>query len=79
MAKHGCDNEEHRHGEAHASFENGVERSKNELRDAGCRSKFDHRYRSGRPKVEQTGNCAGVAFPRRVVTPGRLLEAFKLT
>ena len=55
-------------------FENSAERYKYEFRDASCRYKYEYSYRSGRSRVEQSGDCSGIAFPRRVVT-----EAFKLT
>jgi surface antigen len=52
-------------------FENSAERYKYEFRDASCRYKYEYGYRSGRSRVEQSGDCSGIAFPQRVVMQGR--------
>ena len=52
-------------------FENSAERYVYEFRDASCRYKYEYSYRSGRARVDQRGDCSGIAFPQRVVTQGR--------
>jgi surface antigen len=52
-------------------FENSAERYVYEFRDASCRYKYEYGYRSGRAKVDQRGDCSGIAFPQRVVVQGR--------
>lgn len=52
-------------------FENSAERYRYEFRDARCRYKYEYHYRSGKSKVEQRGDCSGIAFPQRVVMQGR--------
>ena len=63
-------------GEGHDSgpyskFENTAEHYRYEFRDASCRYKYEYDYRSGRAKVEQRGDCRGIAFPQRAVIQGR--------
>jgi len=55
----------------YSKFENTAEQYRYEFRDASCRYKYEYNYRSGRSKVEQRGDCSGIAFPQRVVMQGR--------
>ena len=52
-------------------FENSREKYKYEFRDASCRYKYEYNYRNGKAKVDQRGDCSGIAFPQRVVMHGR--------
>lgn len=59
------------HGGPYTHFENSREKYKYEFRDASCRYKYEYNYRNGKAKVEQRGDCSGIAFPQRVVMHGR--------
>lgn len=48
-------------------FENNPAHYKYEYRDASCRYKYDYNYKNGKAKVEQEGDCGGIAFPRPVM------------
>jgi surface antigen len=56
---------------AYSNFENGRDKYKYEYRDASCRYKYEYNYRSGKTKVDQRGDCSGIAFPQRAVMRGR--------
>ena len=51
-------------------FENGRDKYKYEYRDASCRYKYEYSYRSGKTKLDQRGDCRGIAFPQRAVLHG---------
>jgi surface antigen len=51
----------------YSRFEDGRDKYKYEFRDARCRYKYEYSYKSGRTKVDQKGDCSGVAFARPVV------------
>jgi len=55
----------------YSKFENTAEQYRYEFRDATCRYKYEYNYGTGRSKVEQRGDCSGIAFPQRVVMQGR--------
>ena len=55
----------------YSKFENTAEQYTYEFRDASCRYKYEYDYRSGRSKVEQRGDCRGIALPQRAVMQGR--------
>ena len=59
------------HSGPYTHFENSREKYKYEFRDASCRYKYEYNYRNGKAKVEQRGDCSGIAFPQRVVMHGR--------
>ena len=63
------DDDDHRHGHHGPStkFENSQNHYKYEYRDASCRYKYEYNYRNGKSKVEQRGDCSGIAFPHQVV------------
>ena len=54
----------------YTKFENSSERYKYEFRDASCRYKYEYSYRTGRAKVESSGDCRGIALPQRAVMQG---------
>ena len=58
-------------GRGLAPARDSAERYKYEFRDASCRYMYEYSYRSGRSRVEQSGDCTGIAFPQRVVMQGR--------
>jgi surface antigen len=55
----------------YSNFENGRDKYKYEYHDASCRYKYEYSYKSGKTKVDQRGDCSGIAFPQRVVMRGR--------
>jgi surface antigen len=55
----------------HSRFENNKNHYKYEYSDASCRYKYEYNYRNGKSKVEQRGDCSGIAFPQRVALQGR--------
>ena len=67
----GWDKKGGRDSEPYAKFENSAEKYKYEFRDASCRYKYEYNYRNGKSKVQQSGNCSGIAFPQRVAMQGR--------
>jgi surface antigen len=71
FAKHGRNDDDERHPGPSTRFENSAERYVYEFRDASCRYKYEYHYRNGRAKVDQRGDCSGIAFPQRVVVQGR--------
>ena len=54
----------------HTKFENNAKHYKYEYSDARCRYKYEYNYKNGKSKVEQRGDCGGIAFPQRVVMSG---------
>lgn len=58
-------------GAARVKFEQTEQFYKYEYRDAGCRYRYMHNYKSGKTKVRQKGDCTRVALPPR---PGRGVE-----
>ena len=61
------DHERGRGGRApFTKFENNREHYKYEYRDASCRYKYEYKYKNGKTKVDQKGDCSGIAFPRQV-------------
>jgi surface antigen len=54
-----------RHGPK-TKFENNQEHYKYEYRDGHCRYKYEYKYRTGKTKVDQKGDCSAIAFPRPV-------------
>ena len=69
------DDDHHRgHGKGHGpytKFENTKTHYKYEYADARCRYRYDYNYKNGRTKVQQKGDCSGIAFPQRAVAQGR--------
>lgn len=61
------DDDERRGRGPFTKFENNQEHYKYEYRDASCRYKYEYKYKSGKTKVDQKGDCTGIAFPRPVV------------
>jgi surface antigen len=62
------DDHDRGHGRAPFSkFENNPAHYKYEYRDAACRYKYDYNYKSGKAKIDQRGDCSGIAFPRPVM------------
>lgn len=62
------DDDDDRRGRApFTKFENNHDKYKYEYRDASCRYKYEYKYKSGKTKVDQKGDCSGIAFPRPVV------------
>src|SRR3989442_8844742 len=55
----------------YSNFENKHDRYKYEYRDASCRYKYEYSYKSGKTKIEQRGDCSGVAFPQPAVMKWR--------
>lgn len=47
-------------------FEDNKERYRYEYRDRRCRYKYEYSYRSGKTKVDQKGDCRGIAMARPV-------------
>jgi surface antigen len=73
-AKKDRDDDHHRHPRSstpYTHFENSAHKYKYEFRDASCSYKYEYNYRNGKAKVHQRGDCSGIAFPQRVVMPGR--------
>jgi surface antigen len=54
----------------HTKFENNKNHYRYEYSDASCRYKYEYNYRNGKSKVEQRGDCSGIAFPQRVAMQG---------
>src|SRR6185503_18663064 len=67
----GWDKKGGRDSAPYTRFENSAQKYKYEFRDASCRYKYEYSYRSGKSKVEQSGDCSGIAFPQRVAMQGR--------
>jgi surface antigen len=68
------DDDDHGRGRSHApfsKFENNPAHYKYEYRDATCRYKYDYNYKNGKTKIDQRGECSGIAFPRPAVLQGR--------
>jgi surface antigen len=51
-------------------FENSRNHYRYEYSDASCHYRYEYNYRNGKSKVQQRGECRGIAFPRRVVMQG---------
>lgn len=51
----------------YTKFENKKNHYKYEYRDASCRYKYEYNYKNGKTKIDQRGDCSGIAFPHPVV------------
>ena len=52
-------------------FQNTKNHYRYEYTDASCRYKYEYNYKNGKAKVQQRGDCRGIAFPQRAVAHGR--------
>jgi len=75
FAKRGHDDDgdhaRHRGHGPHTKFENRKNHYRYEYSDASCYYRYEYNYRNGKSKVQQRGDCRGIAFPQRVVMQGR--------
>lgn len=58
------DDRRERHEGPRTKFDNNAEEYKYEYKDGRCKYKYEYKYKSGKTKIEQKGDCSGIAFAR---------------
>lgn len=74
FAKKDRDDDHHGKGKGHgphSRFQNDKNHYRYEYSDSSCSYRYEYNYKNGKTKVQQRGDCSGIAFPQRAVAQGR--------